>query len=222
MYLHTCTTGIIVVVRHSHVRTYSWMEKVMAYAWQAVWSTKEGWSTGVCFGPLSRRSRGICKGEVLGLRVHKAGSPGRVITMRPATVSTAVAPRHKDTPLQRHDYAFVLPHTLSVLHSRGLERHHRVPIKPLVVEDSSDSLIHNTYTHTLTYEYTQAFKIYTCTVSTQMPWDDKSKVLFTYYHCQPFRAWMAEQSVIYVCSLSPWPAESLIDSLTHALLKFNS
>lgn len=126
------------------------------------------------FGPLLRHSRGTCKGEDLGLRVHKAGSPGRVITMRPATVSTAAAPCHKDTPLQRHGCAFVLPHTLSVPHSRGLERHHRVPIKPLVVEDSSDSLIHNTYTHTLSYKYTQAFKTYTCTVSTQMPRDEKS------------------------------------------------
>ena len=110
------------------------------------------------FGPLLRHSRGVCKGEVLGFRAHKADPPGRVITMRPATVSTAVAPRHKDTPLQRHGCAFVLPHTLSVSHSRGLERHRRVPIKPLGVEDSPDSLIHK-YTHTLTYKYTQAFEI---------------------------------------------------------------
>lgn len=94
------------------------------------------------FGPLLRRSGGVCKGEVLGVRAHNADPPGMVITMRPATVSTAVAPHHKDTPLQRHGCAFVLPHTLSVSHSRGLERHHRVPIKPLGVEDKPDSLIH--------------------------------------------------------------------------------
>lgn len=67
--------------------------------------------------------------------------------MRPAIVSTAVASPHKDSPLQRHGCAFVLPHTLSVPHSGGLERHHRVPIKPLGEEDSPDRLIHNTYRH---------------------------------------------------------------------------
>lgn len=59
-------------------------------------------STEVCFGPLLRHSRGVCEGEVLDFRVHNVDPLGRVITMRPATVSTAVAPPHKDTCLQRH------------------------------------------------------------------------------------------------------------------------
>lgn len=99
------------------------------------------------FQPPVERSRGVCKGEVLGLMAHKADPLVRVITMRPATFSTAVAPRHKGTPLQRHGCAFVLLHTLSVSHSGGLERHHRVPIKPLGMEDSPESPIHK-YTHT--------------------------------------------------------------------------
>lgn len=116
-----------------------------------------------------RRDRGVCKGEVLGFRVHNADPLGRVITMRPATVSAAVAPRHKDTPLRRHGCAFVLLHTLSVSHSRGLERHSRVPIKPLGVEDSPDSPVHKdarTHSHTNVHK---AFETCTCTVSTQTP-----------------------------------------------------
>lgn len=141
-------------------------EKVTGYAgwiaWRAGCPTEVRWSTGVSFGPLLRRSRGVCKGEVLGLRAHNADPLGRVITMRPATVSTAVAPRHKDTPLQRHGCAFVLPHTLSVSHSRGLERHHRVPIKPLGVEDSPDSLIHkymNTHSHTNAHKHSKPTRV---------------------------------------------------------------
>lgn len=129
--------------------------------------TEVSWSTGVCFNPLLRRDRGVCKGEVLRFRVHNADPLGRVITMRPATVSTAVAPRHKDTPLRRHGCAFVLLHTLSVSHSRGLERHSRVPIKPLGVEDSPDSPVHKdarTHSHTNVHK---AFETCTCTVSTQ-------------------------------------------------------
>lgn len=108
-------------------------------------------NSGVFWPPIETR-QGVCKGEVLGFRVHNADPLGRVITMRPATVSTAVAPHHKDTCLQRHGCAFVLFHTLSVSHSRGLERHHRVPIKPLGVQDSPDSLIHE-FVHTRMYKY---------------------------------------------------------------------
>lgn len=148
--------------RH-HVKStdITWLGEVTEYAgriaWQAACSIEMGWSTGLRFSPLLRHSRRVCKGEVLGLRAHNVDPPGRVITMRPATVSTAVAPRHKDTPLQRHGCAFVLPHTLSVPHSRGLERHHRVPIKPLGVEDSPDSLIHK-YAHTHTHSHTNTHK----------------------------------------------------------------
>lgn len=102
---------------------------------------------------------------------------GRVITMRPATVSTVVAPCHKGTPLQRHGCAFVLPYSPSVPRSRGFERHHRVPIKPLGVEDSPDSLIYK-YAHTHSHTNTQAFKTYTCTVSMQMSQDGNGKVSF--------------------------------------------
>lgn len=92
--------------------------------------------------------QGVCKGEVLVFRVHNVDPLGRVITTRPATVSTAVAPHHKEARLQRLGCAFVLPRLLSVSHTRGFERHHRVPIKPLGVEDSPDSLIYkNVHAH---------------------------------------------------------------------------
>lgn len=94
------------------------------------------------FWPPVETLQGGCKGEVLVFRVHNVDPLGRVITMRPATVSTAVAPHHKDTRLQRQGCAFVLLRALSVSHTRGFERHHRVPIKPLGVEDSPDSLIY--------------------------------------------------------------------------------
>lgn len=98
-------------------------------------------SSGV-FGPPAGTQPGVCKGEVLVFRVHNADPLGGVITMRPATVSAAVAPHHKDARLQRHGCAFVLLRTLSVSHTRGFERHHRVPIKPLGVADSPVSLIY--------------------------------------------------------------------------------
>lgn len=98
-------------------------------------------SRGVFWPPVETQ-QGVCKGEVLVFRVHNVDPLGRVINMRPAAVSTAVAPHHKDTRLQTHGCAFVLPCALSVSHTRGFERHHRVPIKPLGVEDSPDSLIY--------------------------------------------------------------------------------
>lgn len=98
-------------------------------------------NSGVLWPPAGTQP-GVCKGEVLVFRGHNADPLGRVITMRPATVSTAVAPHHKDTRLQRHGCAFVLPRTLSVSRSGGFERHRRVSIKPLGVEDSPDSLIY--------------------------------------------------------------------------------
>lgn len=102
-----------------------------------------------------RHSRGVCKGEVLVFRVHNVDPLGRVITMRPATVSTAVAPHHKDTRLQRQGCAFVLRRTLSVSPTRGFERHHRVPIKPLGVEDSPDRLMYkNVHTRSRTNVHT--------------------------------------------------------------------
>lgn len=156
-YIHAFIAGIAVVVKHSHAPTGE-SDYAGWIAWQAGYSTEVRWSTGVCFDPLLWRDRGVCKGEVLGFRVHNADPLGRVITMRPATVNTAVAPRHKDTPLQRHGCAFVLLHTLSVSHSRGLERHHRVPIKPLGVEDSPDSLIHkyaHTHSHTNVHKHSK-------------------------------------------------------------------
>lgn len=150
--MHAYIAGITVAEKHHSAPTGK-REYAGWIAWQLGNSSELRWSTGVCFDPLLWHDRGVCKGEVLGFRVHKADPLGRVITMRPATVSTAVAPRHKDTLLQRHGCAFVLLRTLSVSHSRGLERHHRVPIKPLGVEDSSDSLIHK-YTHTHIQMYT--------------------------------------------------------------------
>lgn len=119
----------------------------------------------------------MCKGGVLGLIVHNADPLGRVITMRPATVSTAVAPRHKGTPLQKHGCAFVLPFSLSVSHSRGLERHHRVPIKPLVVEDSPDSLIYK-YAHTHKYTSIQDLHMY-CKYANVPSWQSQSIVYLT-------------------------------------------
>lgn len=149
--------------------------------WRAGCSTEVGWSTGVCFDPLVRRNRRVCKGEVLGLRAHNTDPLGRVITMRPATVSTAVAPRHKDSPLQRHGCAFVLPLILSVPHSGGLERHHGVPIKPLGVEDSPDSLIHKyAHTHTHIRIHTSVWNLHMyCKYTNALRWQKLSIVHLT-------------------------------------------
>lgn len=111
-------------------------------------------SRGVFWSPVETQ-QGVCKGEVLVFRFHNVDPLGRVITMRPTTVSTAVAPHHKDTRLQRHGCAFVLLRALSVSHTRGFERHHRVPIKPLGVEDSPDRLIYkNVHAHSHTNVHT--------------------------------------------------------------------
>lgn len=112
--------------------------------------------------------------------------------MGPATVSPPLPTNHphshKDTPLRRHGCAFVLPHTPSVSHSGGLERHSGVPIKPLGVEDNPDSRVHKdaragTYTHTHACTYNSHTKrLRTCALYckyTRVACGDGSRTLFT-------------------------------------------
>lgn len=111
---------------------------------------KVRWPTEGVFRPpgAARQGKGGGRrGEVLGLRGPQCGwgPPGEGNhheagnSQQPPILADTPAPQS-----QRHSSPETRLRlcTLSVSHSRGLERHSGVPIKPLGAEDSSDSRVH--------------------------------------------------------------------------------